>query len=703
MSSLLNAQAWTWNKYIYDFNINDLTFANNGKCYVTGSLPLTGSEISLCYVSQDSCKSWSSRFLKGNTFSSNLILVNPKGRIFVACSKKSDGVIYRSDDDGLTWDTIYTGTKITSITANDKGILFVGNALGQILFSTDEGDSWITKKTFIDVVSTLVCDSKGNIFAGTSNGLFFSEDNGYFWKPIEFFSETSVSQISIDKFDRVFVSCGMGSFFSTDSGISWKKMENYSFYALAQGLEGSLISGQQGGIFQVDSSLSSWKQIGPVFNVMKIRVHNSFAVALEGERMLYTFDLKMLNTKGSNFLPLKRGNKWQYIGILSYAVQTASIYSMSIDSVTADTAINNLKYYKLLSGNNAWYRYDENDRKIYIYDSFKDNQYMDFNLNDGQTFGQYSILDHNFHNVKVLEGNKTLFSRDVYYKAFNYLVYSTGFAGLHTGIQYGENFGPIMRTTSSSGSGVGSSSGGDYLVECILNEGDTLKKYYSNYQPQFTISPLLTVSDSIFNLNFSVNHRYTYIYTHIYYSNSEVCFIDTVMLFGYYKKGESVIEIQPKHASRTLFTTNYNLSFLLDMNLLKAGYSFYYQIYARDKGIIPTEKRSPENGFYKLDYTPDPSLVKTGEGDKNGFRLEQCYPNPVNSSTSFFYSVPRETYVNIALYNPLGQLVKELVNENKTSGIYKVNLSCENLTSGMYFYRIRAGGYNDVKKLIILK
>jgi len=100
-------------------------------------------------------------------------------------------------------------------------------------------------------------------------------------------------------------------------------------------------------------------------------------------------------------------------------------------------------------------------------------------------------------------------------------------------------------------------------------------------------------------------------------------------------------------------------------------------------------------------------IEKSGLSPKE-FGITQNYPNPFNPSTVINYSVPKEVVVSIKIYNSLGQLVKTLVNENKSSGVYSVTWFGDNnlgakVTSGVYFYRITAGNYIQVKKMLLLK
>jgi len=85
------------------------------------------------------------------------------------------------------------------------------------------------------------------------------------------------------------------------------------------------------------------------------------------------------------------------------------------------------------------------------------------------------------------------------------------------------------------------------------------------------------------------------------------------------------------------------------------------------------------------------------------FALAQNYPNPFNPSTTIQFALPQRSDVKIVVYNILGESVAELVNQNYEAGYYKVNFNASNLASGVYFYRIEAGDFINVKKLMLLK
>jgi photosystem II stability/assembly factor-like uncharacterized protein len=85
------------------------------------------------------------------------------------------------------------------------------------------------------------------------------------------------------------------------------------------------------------------------------------------------------------------------------------------------------------------------------------------------------------------------------------------------------------------------------------------------------------------------------------------------------------------------------------------------------------------------------------------FILEQNYPNPFNPGTLIKYQVSNTTPVSIKVYDLIGREVAILVNEVKETGVYQISFDGENLTSGIYFYKMIAGDFSSVKKMNLLK
>ena len=85
------------------------------------------------------------------------------------------------------------------------------------------------------------------------------------------------------------------------------------------------------------------------------------------------------------------------------------------------------------------------------------------------------------------------------------------------------------------------------------------------------------------------------------------------------------------------------------------------------------------------------------------YSLDQNYPNPFNPSTLIKYSVAQDGFVNVSIFNLLGEKVATLVNSNMKAGSYELNFNASQLSSGVYFYSIEAGDFKAVRKMMLMK
>jgi hypothetical protein len=85
------------------------------------------------------------------------------------------------------------------------------------------------------------------------------------------------------------------------------------------------------------------------------------------------------------------------------------------------------------------------------------------------------------------------------------------------------------------------------------------------------------------------------------------------------------------------------------------------------------------------------------------FSLSQNYPNPFNASTTIEYSIPFQSAVQLKVYNTSGQEVKSWTGETMPAGTHTIRLNADDLPSGIYFCRIRAGDFSQLKKMILIK
>ena len=98
-------------------------------------------------------------------------------------------------------------------------------------------------------------------------------------------------------------------------------------------------------------------------------------------------------------------------------------------------------------------------------------------------------------------------------------------------------------------------------------------------------------------------------------------------------------------------------------------------------------------------FVPPPAF----EGISSTFNLEQNYPNPFNPTTIVTYQVPVASDVQLVVYDALGREVALLANERKAPGSYQVKFDAARLASGVYVYRLTAGSFVQLRKMLLVR
>jgi len=103
--------------------------------------------------------------------------------------------------------------------------------------------------------------------------------------------------------------------------------------------------------------------------------------------------------------------------------------------------------------------------------------------------------------------------------------------------------------------------------------------------------------------------------------------------------------------------------------------------------------------------SPDVTFIEQDERRlrPERFALEKNYPNPFNPTTTINYELPITNYVELNVFNVLGQKIVSLVSENQAAGSYKIEWDATGFASGIYYYRLEAGDFVSTRKLILLK
>lgn len=136
--------------------------------------------------------------------------------------------------------------------------------------------------------------------------------------------------------------------------------------------------------------------------------------------------------------------------------------------------------------------------------------------------------------------------------------------------------------------------------------------------------------------------------------------------------------------------------------------SDYHGSVALDASTPKSQNGSPIYGLvWEYMAYPFQIIDRTAKSSEapEGYELAQNYPNPFNPLTSISFRVPLEMHVRLSVVNVLGNEITVLVDEDKAAGEHTVKFNAEdhNLTAGVYFFKIRAGKFYSIRKMVLLK
>jgi hypothetical protein len=118
-----------------------------------------------------------------------------------------------------------------------------------------------------------------------------------------------------------------------------------------------------------------------------------------------------------------------------------------------------------------------------------------------------------------------------------------------------------------------------------------------------------------------------------------------------------------------------------------------------------TDGTNVADGWYLDDISIGPltSVEMKKKEIPTTFLLEQNYPNPFNPATTIRFYSPQDANIVLKVYNVLGQEIATLANERKTAGYHEVRWNARDAMSGVYFYKLTAGKFTDIKKMVLMK
>ena len=155
------------------------------------------------------------------------------------------------------------------------------------------------------------------------------------------------------------------------------------------------------------------------------------------------------------------------------------------------------------------------------------------------------------------------------------------------------------------------------------------------------------------------------------------------------------------------------LSQVIPLSGFSSSYVFanddYSRIYVTNTmsdniSVIDVESKTEEKVIDLQAYL-DTTLTSVQDKEEipRKFTLIQNYPNPFNPSTKIQYTLPKNTFVKLIIYDVLGNIVATLVNKEQPLGTYTVNFIADNIASGIYFYQLKTDSKIFTRKMVLIK
>jgi hypothetical protein len=123
--------------------------------------------------------------------------------------------------------------------------------------------------------------------------------------------------------------------------------------------------------------------------------------------------------------------------------------------------------------------------------------------------------------------------------------------------------------------------------------------------------------------------------------------------------------------------------------------------------VIPvwTDQRKgfPNQEIYTANLSGIISVNNISSEIPSSYKLFQNYPNPFNPATKIRFDIPEYSFVKITVYDALGKEIAKPVYRVLNPGSYETEFNGNDLTTGIYFYKIEAGDFTETKKLVLIK
>jgi len=684
--------------------IGGMDINSNGDIYA-GVYPFMIAYTGL-YKSTDNGDTWNRVETQFEDFEVFSVHITTEDHIWVGTDYQ--GKLYRSTDNGQTWENKaneYNANECWAIGESKDGVLFAGDAnSGQLYRSTNNGENW----QFSALIAPLVfaVDSNNVVYAGTFNGLYSSTDNGVTWTRNNFFSGYAVSTVLIDTSNGIYCGTGYtylngdGLFYSGDGGQSWRQLgfAGKEVLALAFDSEWNLFAGtKEDGLFKTTDLGQSWTQFQngiyrkEVFKLVINQQDDIFVGSEGGGTGWYLYG------GGGVFRSTNGGELFEQVGL---PISLVKNIVFSGDSLIITSTPSGVQKYNRFT--KKWKNVGLHNVEVvsitpseYFYAATRDDglykstdlgeSWLLTNLTMDTLMPVYNVLAVNDDTLFVATG-PDMYLRKSTNGGQNWIILS---------IRTGEwEKGLFFRNSTVLVIGINSGSSALYKS---LDYGESFEALYQDFQTFDLNNPIYALSNGYIFLSSHGSSLYGVIryqdnglnWEQVLYNDNIVPIIftreDGLAITGTYISGFS-------DSNKVLISTNF-------------GDTWGAVAQPTLWGIYITDINQDANGNFFLATSGEGlfeveiiTSVKDQSKENYDFRLFQNYPNPFNPNTKIEFRIAYSGLVTLKVYDILGREIIILVSEEKNAGAYEVEFDASGLSSGIYFYQLKAGGFMQTKK-----
>ena len=633
------------------------------------------------YKSTDEGENWQhmENEFSSSTVSALKLLSN--GNILVGTSKG----IFISSDNGETW--IYSGLSdylVSTITIDEVGSIYVGSVYGEDIYrSDDSGVSWTPLNTGLMGISSIVIQDTEIILVSSANGINRSSDRGETWNRV-LSPEKLITDLAMNTNGKFSAVSERGTFYiSSDEGVTWDSIStlNHTLRIIYCSPNGELYAGSYG-VYRSNDEGRTWNLLNGFQGCGLVRSikesGNSFYAGASFSGVFRSTD------SANNWFQSSKGINHSTITIVEKDL-TDRVYAVSAlagFSVTSDNGEN----WEILSMMPPFNSFSISPNGGLFGSMGGDIGIIFRSVNGGYDWEiVYEGTDYTFISSVVVSPNETVFAF-MNGKLLRTVDNGSNWDTLQISSPYESlkkiniNSQGIIFTKSSEGYFRSSDNGESWIPLTSIHQGLEI------FGITKSDDMYATASDSGFYRSTDYGNSWTYLSKGSgksirSFASNDIGYIFILEHFhNILRSTDNGISWQEINSG--LDSASINCLIITDDDYLLAGTGW--------GGVYRSVNKttSVENLFTAI---------------PNSFLLEQNYPNPFNPTTNIRFYISDFGFVSLKIFDVLGNEIKTLLSEEKPAGYYDVHFDGSGIASGIYFYQIKAGEFNETRKMILLK